>query len=306
MLTRALKQSFVDAIRRMLRPMVRQLVAWGVPYPAFDQIVREVFVEVAEEDFALPTKQPTDSRVALVTGINRKEISRLRGLRRQPDRTPPLEDAMATRVIGRWLAGPPYADTRGRPRPLLYEAPPSRPGTFSRLVRDLALDVPVRSVLDELVRAGCVERDAEDRLVLVREAHVPAGDPEAKLSMLGSDPAEVFSTIVHNVESPDEPWLQRKVIYDNVGGDSLAELRTAAQELGGELLRRGNALIAAHDRDRNPEAPGGARTRVVLGVYWNEVSAPPSEPRVAAPDTPKRRRAAVAGSTDVIPKTRSS
>jgi len=33
---------------------------------------------VAERDFALSFKQPTDSRISLLTGIHRKEVARLR------------------------------------------------------------------------------------------------------------------------------------------------------------------------------------------------------------------------------------
>src|SRR5262245_15764791 len=122
MLTPALKQRFAAAIRRLLRPIVRQLVAYGITYPTLDQIIRELFVEVAEDDFPPAYKRQTDSRVALVTGINRKEISRLR--RRRHDSAPraEVEDTAVTRVIGRWMGGPPYSDTRGRPRPLPYEA----------------------------------------------------------------------------------------------------------------------------------------------------------------------------------------
>ena len=41
MLPPGLKEQFAAAIRRMLRPVVRQLVAYGVTYPALDQMIRE-------------------------------------------------------------------------------------------------------------------------------------------------------------------------------------------------------------------------------------------------------------------------
>jgi hypothetical protein len=269
MLTQSLKERFAGALRRLLRPIVRQLVAYGITYPSFDQIVRELYVEVAEDDFPLTYKRQTDSRVALVTGINRKEISRLRRLRHDSGRSVEVEDTAVTRVIGRWMGGPPYSDARGRPRPLPYEASRASVPSFARLVRDRGLDLPARSVLDELLREGIVELRADGSVLLRQQANTPEG-LEGKLTLLGSDPAELFETIVHNVERPTEPWLQRKVVYDNVGSEALDALRQSARDAGEDFIRRANLLLAQHDRDRNPAAPGGDRCRVVLGTYYHE------------------------------------
>lgn len=270
MLPADLKEQFASAIRRLLRPVIRQLVAYGIDYPVLDQMVRELFVEVAEKDFALPHKRPTDSRIALITGINRKEIARLRRLRVSEEPQVEVEDTALTRIIGRWIGGPPFSDTRGRPKSLPYESTNARKATFSRLVRDRGIDVPVRSILDELIRTGVVEMDDDGNVNLIQEANVPSGDLEGKLTLLASDPGEVFSTIVHNVEEPETPWLQRKIVYDNIGSDALDELRESARAQGEEFVRRANVLLSAQDRDRNPDAPGGERSRVVLGVYYFE------------------------------------
>jgi hypothetical protein len=245
-------------------------------------MIRELYVEAAETDFVLPHKRLTDSRVTLLTGLHRKEIARLRGRPRTSPAPVEVEDTVVTRVIGRWMGGPPYSDTRGRPRPLPYESRRPRAATFARLVRERGVDVPTRSILDELIRNGVVELRDDGVVHLLQEANVPAGDLEGKLTLLASDPGELFSTIVHNVESPDHPWLQRKVVYDNVGSDALEELRGAARATGEEFIRRANVLLAEHDRDRNPDAPGGTRSRVVLGVYYFEESASDPDPGKAA------------------------
>ena len=133
MLAADLKTQFVEAIRRLLRPMIRQLITYGVSYPAFNRLVREVYVEVAEQHFALPFKRQTDSRVALVTGINRKEIAQLRERIAIDDRPLDVEDTAVTHVIGRWMAGPPYANRDGQPQRLPYEAAGARRASFARL-----------------------------------------------------------------------------------------------------------------------------------------------------------------------------
>jgi hypothetical protein len=284
MLSPRLKEQFVAAIRRMLRPVVRQLIAYGITYPAFDQLVKELYVEVAEQDFALPFKKQTDSRLALVTGMSRKEIPQLRGPARQGTRGTVVEETLVTHVIGRWMAGPPYASPDGVARQLRYELGDPRAPSFARLVRETGVDIPVRSVLDELLRLNAVELLPSGDVVLRQEAHLPPVDADGKLALLGSDPAEVFATIVHNIENPDTPRLQRKVAYDNVGAEALDQLRAEARRLGEEFIRRANSLLASYDRDRNPEAPAGKRSRVVLGAYYFEEEASRAEkPEASAP-----------------------
>ena len=286
MLTRLLKAQFIAAIERLMRPVVRQLIAYGVSYPAFSRIVKQVYLDVAEQEFTLPFKQQTDSRLSLVTGINRKEIAQLRRRTKAPQ-TPDVEDTLVTHVIGRWIAGRPYADADGTPRRLPYESDQAHAASFARLVRELGTDIPVRSVLDELLRVGAVALHPDGDVVLQQEAHIPAADAAGKLTLLGSDPAELFTTIMHNIEHPEAPRLQRKVVYDNIGAEALPQLQATARRIGEAFIRRANALLASHDRDRTPEAAGGKRSRVVLGVYYfEEQGTPPEPPRITTDQRP--------------------
>ncbi len=294
MLPRALKQPFATAIYRMLRPVVRHLIAQGITHPALAQMLKDIYLDVAETEFALPFKRQTDSRLALMTGLNRKEIARLREHRTPLADTVGVEDNLVTHVIGRWMAGPPYATAAGVPRRLPYESSRPRVASFALLVKDLSVDIPVRSVLDELLRAGAVALLPHGDVELQQEAHIPMADAAAKLTLLGTDPAEVFCTIMHNIEHPDSPRLHRKVVYDNIGTEALADIRAATRGIGEELIRRANTRLAAHDRDRNPHAAAGQRMRVVLGTYYFEEAAPapppPPDKRTGPPGRIRRSR----------------
>lgn len=54
MLPRAFKGRFADAIQRMLRPVVRQLIDYGISFPALSEMIKAVYVDVAEKEFSLP------------------------------------------------------------------------------------------------------------------------------------------------------------------------------------------------------------------------------------------------------------
>jgi hypothetical protein len=279
------KSELIRAVRSILKPLVRQLIAHGVTFPAFNRLAKEVYIDVGTKHFALPFKKQTDSRVALVTGITRKEIGQIRRGQAMPlIDAAHLDYGLATRVVGRWVTDKRYVDADGNPRALPYEDVPPQP-SFVSLVDEIGGDIPPRAVLDELIRVGAVSLSPQGRVNLLSRAYIPARGTEEKLAILGSDAAELIGAISHNIDNPsDEAFLQRKVYYDNIGSEALAELRRRVREVGGSFVQQVNELLASYDRDRNPQAPGGARKRTVVGVYYieedyeqAEVEPPPAE-----------------------------
>lgn len=273
------------AARAILRPLVRLLIAHGITFPAFSRLAREVYIEVGTKHFALPFKKQTDSRVALVTGVTRKEIGQIRR-----GQVLPMGDAahfdygVATRVIGRWVSETRYCDASGAPRRLAYEADGDT-ATFVTLVDEVGGDIPPRAVLDELIRVGSVALSPNGDVRLLEQAYIPARGTEEKLAILGADASELISAIAHNIAEPrDDAFLQRKVYYDNVGADALPDLRQRVRQLGGTFIQDVNQVLAAADRDRQPDAPGGARKRTVVGVfYFDEDYEPPAPAKKKEP-----------------------
>ena len=255
------------AIRRLLRPLVRILLRNGVPFGVFAETARQAYVDVASREFGVPGRKPTVSRIAVITGLNRKEVSRLW---KQPDPTPPAVERYnrAARVIGAWLREPDFWDPNGAPRALAFDG---EPNSFSELVRRSSGDIPPRAILDELLRVEAVSRSEDGRLALVTHAYVPRTGEDEKLAILGTDVADLVATIDHNLtHEPDEAWFQRKVEYDNLTDASLPELRKRAGRRGQSLLEALNAYMAEHDRDTNPDVEGDAGRRAVIGIYYYE------------------------------------
>ena len=50
----------------------------GSFWPAVVALLKQVYVEVATDSFALGGKPPTDSRVSMLTGVHRKDVRTLR------------------------------------------------------------------------------------------------------------------------------------------------------------------------------------------------------------------------------------
>ena len=59
----------VRATAEIVRPLVKRLLAANVPFGRVESRLRELFVEIAEHEFALAHRPQTDSRSALLTRI---------------------------------------------------------------------------------------------------------------------------------------------------------------------------------------------------------------------------------------------
>lgn len=276
-------ERLVWAAASTLRPLVKRLLASGVPFGQLEMQLRELFVEVAETELALPDRRQTDSRVSLLTGINRKEVRRIRSVERRQPAPRSFSMNYATNLISRWLTDPQTVDRAGRPRPLAYHA--ERGPSFMKLARKVTADLAPRVLLDELVRSGAVERKG-DTVTLKSDAYVPKREPAEKLQILGEDPPELIETILHNIFTEgSELLLQRKVYYDNIGAEAAKRMRVQMRREGERFLRRINRLLARYDRDRNPKAPGGDKLYAGMGVYFFET---PVERKPKTPRSPRR------------------
>jgi len=257
------------AAQRVLRPIVRQLLRHGVTFATFSQLAKRVYFQVASDEFALPDRKQSDSRVALITGLTRREVATLRA-NKDADPLPDLDPNLATRLINVWSTDGRYLGENGSPKALPLESRRGGGPSFAQLVREVGGDIPPRALLDELVRVNCVEVQATRTVRLLQRAYIPATDSPERIEMMGEDVSEFASVIAHNLEvAPHDAFLQQKVVYDNVGADGVAPLRAELRKLGEAFLRRVNKLIASYDRDRNPKAPGGEARRVVMGVYYS-------------------------------------
>jgi hypothetical protein len=64
-------QPIIAALAVLLRPLVRILLRHGIPCDVLSAVARQVYVRVAAEEFVLPGKKQTTSRVSILTGLTR-------------------------------------------------------------------------------------------------------------------------------------------------------------------------------------------------------------------------------------------
>lgn len=269
--------ALISAIFRLLRPLVRLLLRQGIPYGAMADVVKQVYVDVAFEEFALPGRKQSVSRVSIITGLSRKEVARLRQMDVWDDHEAVQQYNRAARVISAWVREPEFHDASGHPSPLPIEG---NHASFSALVRRYSGDMPVRAILDELLRVRAVEQLEDGRIRLLARSYVPAQGEVEKLEILGSDVTDLIATIDWNLHRPPtEAYFQRKVQYDNLPVEVMPTLRTLTRERSQALLEQLDLWMAGRDRDVNPTVQGSGRKRAMLGIYYFEEDFREDDPR---------------------------
>jgi hypothetical protein len=256
------------AVIRILRSLIRILLRYGMSYDGFAELAKRVYVEVAQSDYSLPNRKQSISRISTLTGIYRREVSRLLELPEIDDSDLTSRRNRAARVIGGWIQDGDYIDSSGSVRALLLEG--DKP-SFTHLVRKYSGDIPVRAILDELIRVGAVDMDKDGKIRLLAKAYVPLKQDADMLAILGKDVSDFVETIDHNLRAGGtDTRLQLKVEYDNLPAEAIPALRALAGERGRDLLEEMNAWLAEKDRDSNPKSEGTGRVRAGIGVYYFE------------------------------------
>ena len=252
-----------SAVRRLMRPLVRILIRNGIAYGALAELIRKVYVDVAFEDFSPEGKKQTVSRVSGLTGLTRKEVKRLAEMEETDSVSGQERYNRAIRVIGGWVKDKRFTDENGKPADLQVEG---RRSSFTLLAKDYSGDIPYRAMLNMLVEAGSVKL-VRGKVRLVRHAYVPGGDGVEKIRILGTDTAELMTTIDHNLTAgPDNLLFQRKVSYDNIDPAALDKLRKLSAKKAQTLLEQLDRQYAGNELD---EDDGGGST-ISLGIYYYE------------------------------------
>jgi len=261
-------QVLTSAIERLLRPLIRILLRNGTSYDAFADLAKRMYVEVGMQEFGIPGKKQTISRVSVLSGLSRKEVQRVMGQRDSAEAEARARYNRAARVIAGWVRDRDFADDAGNPLALRAE---EGKDSFTELVKRHSGDVPARAVLDELLRVGAVEHLEDGRIRLLSRAYVPRTSDLDKLEILGADVSDLIYTIDHNLQhGAADPFFQRKVMYDNLPVDAISAFRALSGEQAQVLLEKMDQWMSKHDRDVNPSVKGTGRMRAGIGIYYFE------------------------------------
>lgn len=268
-----LKRNVLAACRLALRPLVRMLLKHGVMHKEFVELSKEIYVEIARREYGLGGRPTNVSRMALLTGLDRKEVSRLRSKLEQAG--PQMRESLRAqdriaRVLSGWHQDSSYLDSDGRPRSVPLKGPAP---SYEDLVSRYGGDVPAVTILRELKRTGAVRVDGNKVEVLRRNYRVDTVAADA-LDRAGSVLADLGHTVTHNLyRAADEPSrFEARASNAQIPPAALPAYRELIYQEAQAFLEKIDAWLSQH------EVPSGdqARTeRVGIGMYWIQSGAKP-------------------------------
>lgn len=254
----------VAALRRILRPLIRLLLAHGIRYQTFCDLAKSTYIRVAEEEFRLDSKAQTDSRISLLTGVHRRDVNRLRNESLDVSSLP-LQASMSAQLLAIWSGRDEYLDAQGAPLPLPRLTSKGGERSFEAMVRSVSKDFRARVVLDEWLRQGIATLDEQDNVHLTADAFVSPQGIEEKTFYFGQNIHDHLAATVHNLSGATPPFLERCVYYDNLTAESIKEYERVARSAGMRALHTVNRnAIELQKRDAgNPDAV----YRTNFGIY---------------------------------------
>jgi hypothetical protein len=232
-------------------------------YGTFAELTRKAFVDEAFEMLGKSGQRQSISSVAAMTGLTRKEAARLAKTDSTDSNQGDQRYNRAVRVITGWSLDPRFADDTGSPHVLPLEGDES----FATLVKDYSGDVTPKAMLTTLESSGTVSLE-DGSVRLLQRAYLPTQTPAASLSILGSDVAELITSIDHNLSAtPDERVFQRKVSSAALQAEALETFRELSKTKSQELLEDFDAWISQHEI-RDTTQPESDARYVAVGIYY--------------------------------------
>jgi hypothetical protein len=262
------QRPIVTASLRWLRPIARWLLKSGVTWKEFAELSRGVFVNVAAEEFGLRGRPTNVSRIALLTGMTRREVRRYR----ESGVATPAEDLRAeddlnhaSRVLAGWHLDAEFIDEIGKPRALEAKGDGA---SFEQLVRRYAGDIPVTALIKELVRSSSIERTPDGRYRALRRFYMPRAMDGQAVERAGAVIGDLATTVEHNLtrDASEPPRFEGRAQNRHVDPRQLPAFRAFMEREGQAFLERCDEWLSAHEAQQVDGAPL-ATLRLGVGVF---------------------------------------
>ncbi|MEY3007785.1 MAG: hypothetical protein RI942_2127 [Pseudomonadota bacterium] len=261
---------------KILRPLVRMLIRQGVAHRTLEDYVREAYVLEGEEELLGNGGKVTVSSLAVLTGLSRKEVKRIKDSAADGEEGDAAQRHRIVRLLGAWSNHPDFSENgEGRALPIQGEQ------SFTELVKRFSGDMTPVSTLSLLEQSGNVLR-VGDELFLIKKHYLPVQTPTQQLALFGTDVNELMQTIIHNLSSKhQERWFQRKVSNAQVSVDALAAFKQYAAEKSMALLEDYDEWLSKHEisnqAQQESDPQGEAAAYVTVGIYYLETPKQESE-----------------------------
>jgi hypothetical protein len=253
------------ACRLILAPLVRLLLKSGIAWQEFSDLAKTVYVQVATREFGIRGRPTNISRVAIMTGINRREVARQREPALGAETPQPTYAGAATRLLTGWHSDADYRSAEGEPLPLPVRGPAP---SFEDLCRRYGGTVPATALMKELRNVGAVAETNDGLLRALQRSYMPLPLDGQKTLIGGTLVGDLTETVVHDLTAaPGTPLrYARHATNARVHARHAEEFRQLLHREGQAFLERIDDWLTQHEIPA--DAPADEHSvRLGAGIY---------------------------------------
>ena len=262
------QKSILKALLLFLKPIARALLNAGIGHREFTEISKTAFVDVATADYGLRGRPTNISRVAVMTGLTRKEVRRIRDKSEAGEETLITRSTPMAEILHRWYTDSEYQDAEGQPVNLDFEG---EDPSFSSLVRKYGGDIPPGAMRTELKRIQAIE-ELDDGQLRILKRNVSGLDVNERLANgLATVMYPAAVTLALNTSPPaEETWIHRTAATRYVRKDDIPRLRRICSERLAEFSESIDDLFVAYETLYETDRSEAPERAVGVGVFYFE------------------------------------
>lgn len=264
-----IQEQIIAAFLIVLKPIARILLRYGIGYREFSEIAKTAFVDVASSDYGLRGRPTNISRVAVMTGLTRKEVRRLRDKIEQGKQTVVVRHTPMWDILHYWHADREFLADDGVPMELPFSGDY---GSFTSLVRRFGGDIPPGAMRTELKRVGAIAQKENGDLIVLKRYFRPHGDHESLVSLLIHAVYPTITALCRNTDPNREgySWPQRVAFTKTVRKDDVPRLKRIATDRIVAFTEAIDDLFMAYECLNEAEFEEEDKTTVAVGVFYFE------------------------------------
>lgn len=252
----------------LLQPLARLFLRFGRGYREYSDLSKAAFVVVASEDYGVHGRPTNVSRIAAMTGLTRKEISRIRARIENDEAAITERGTPLQEVVAAWRSTDEFLDKNGEPAALTLDG---GRGSFQSLIRQFAGDIPEGAMRKELQRIGAA-RLIDGAMVLCPSSPENRQAEDDMAGRLRAGPYPLMAALAHNeaVHKKSEVWPIETVGLKSIRKSDVARVRKLVSVRLRAATTTISDLLDAYAMINAGEGTDEPTLAVSAGVYYSE------------------------------------
>lgn len=273
------KRDLLAAFRALMTPLIRILLRSGITFREFGEVLKDVYVTVCAQEMTLPGRKLTLSRVAIATGLPRREVARIVRNEGKTQWGVGSNAGLAASVLEAWHTDAQFLAPYGFPRDLKIDGVDPIP-TFEDLVKRYSDEVPHEVLIGELVRVGAARvLEGGQYLRVQKRTYIPTDMTAEMIQIFSQAVRRYIETVDYNLgRGKDQEKRFDRMVYPD-GGLRVVDVEIFQEEIREYLetviqeIDQKSSTYPRPERRKNERA-----VQVGVGLYFYQEPIEKHEP----------------------------